>query len=56
MKLVKAGMPACSHNGAPGRTGDGTARANGAANGATPRQLRVGIVLSGGQAPGVPSP
>ena len=53
MKLVKAGMPACSYNGAPNRTGDGSARAHGAANGATPRQLRVGIVLSGGQAPGV---
>ncbi|KAK9839495.1 hypothetical protein WJX81_005636 [Elliptochloris bilobata] len=46
VKLVKAGMPACSVN------GHAAPRANGAANGAAPRQLRVGIVLSGGQAPG----
>jgi len=48
VRLVKAGIPSCSANGHGGRTGSSAQRANGAA----PPRLRVGIVLSGGQAPG----
>lgn len=52
MRLVKAAIPGCSINAHGGRTSDTTARGNGGASSTGSRRLRVGIVLSGGQAPG----
>ena len=52
VRLVKAGASVSSVNGHGGRTGVTAQRANGVGA----RRLRVGIVLSGGQAPGAASP
>lgn len=52
MRLVKAAIPGCSINAHGGRTSDTNARGNGGASSTGSRRLRVGIVLSGGQAPG----
>ena len=52
MRLVKAAIPGCAINAHGGRASDTTARGNGGASSPGSRRLRVGIVLSGGQAPG----